>query len=328
MSDQLVQNVRTRIPQRFLTHEDRIDRQRMYNELVRNDLIREEVATEIEETLVRVARRDLMAVARLRAAGLDTPTENGVRTTTWEFENLGSMEDIEETMSLLALGDRDQADYELDAVPVPVFAKPFQLDQRGNAEGVSQVNIEEAERRVIDRMEEVLTNGGRVVVGGNDVTGYTNHAPRDTVTLNTVWTTLQTDDNLDAAVADVLTMRSNLRDNGFGGPYDLQLPPNYDGLIDDDYKAESDRTLRERLLAIDGIRNVFINPKLANDNVLLVQMTSSVVEMPVGQDITTVTWDVMGGLATNWVVLFVGSFALKTARDETDTDVAGISHLS
>lgn len=332
-----VQNVRNRIPRAFLTRNlrerkrhRRVDKDRMYNMLVANDLLREEAATEIEETLVRVARRDLVGVADLRNFGLDTPTEDGVGTTTWEFENVGAMDDITETMSILAIGDRDQADYELHSVPVPVFPKPFQLDRRQTAadDDISQVNVEEATRRVIDRMENVLTNGGSVTVGGNGIPGYTTLSARDTVALSTVWTTLQSNGNLDNAVEDVLTMKGNLKDSGYGGPYVLYVPSNYDTVIDDDYKAESGRTLRDRITDIDGIEEVKVLPALADDNVLLVQMTASVVEMPVGQEITPVTWDIMGGLATNWVVMSVASFALKIARDESDTNVAGISHLS
>src|SRR5690606_19952412 len=124
---------------------------------------------------------------------------------------------------------------------------------------------------------------------------------------------------------------------GFTGPYDLYLPANFDGVIDEDYKAESDRTLRERLMAIDGIQNIEILPSLADNNVLLVQMTRSVVQMPVGQDITTITWDLMGGLATNWAILAVLSFALKSANARAPlsngvlpalTTSAGIAHLS
>lgn len=340
-------DIRNRIPRQFRGAPvveggrplDVVNRSSMYRHLVHNDLLRRDQAREMEDTLTRVARRDLVGVQRLREAGLDTQMGAGVGATIYEFENLGRMSDAKQSMSITDVGEEDQADYELNFVPIPVTSKPFRLDRRqqsagasGGGESIDTTNVSEATRRVADKLEDTLVNGGdvTVTVDGTQagIPGYTTVGARDTVTLSTVWDTLQDNDNLDAAVDDVLTMRGNLRDNGFGGPYDLYLPSNYDGVVDDDYKLEGDRTLRERLEAIDGVENIEILPSLADDNVLLVQMTESVIQMPLGQDITTVTWDIMGGLATRWVVMAVLSFGIKTARDEDDNNVAGISHLS
>lgn len=348
MNQAMAQNLRQQVPQAFRRRRpdyerglaaNTVDRATMYEVLAANDLLRRDQAREMEETLTRVARRDLVGVADLRSAGLSTTMAAGIGATVYQFDNVGAMSDARQHMSVSDLGDEDQVDYANNFVPIPVTSKPFRLDQRqiaagqqGGGEDIDTTNVGEATRRVIDKLEETLVNGGDVnlTVDGNQVgiPGYTTLSARDTVTLSTVWDTLQSNGNLDNAVEDVLTMRSNLRDNGFGGPYTLYIPSNYDGLIDDDYKAETDRTLRERLVAMNGINQVKVLPALADDNVLLVQMTESVVQMPVGQDITTVTWDLNGGLASKWVVMGVLSFALKIARDESDNNVAGISHLS
>lgn len=328
-----------RIPRRFINNGRRagphgfVDRNRMYNELVRNDLLREDQARELEETLTMVAERDFVGVADLEAAGLDTQLRN-IGVTTFEFENVGAMHDAHQSMSIRDLGERDRADFQLNFVPVPVTRQGFQLDRRDTAGGdLSTVNMEEATRVVTKKLEDTLFNGGDVTITHpngtqSGIPGYTTLGAADNATLDTVWTTLRDNGNLDNAVEDVLTMRSNLRDAGFEGPYTFYAPSNWDAVIDDDYKAESSQTLRDRILSMDGIQNVQIAPSLANDNAVLVQMTSSVVEMPVGQALTSVTWDIHGGHVTNWDVLSVSSFALKIARDENDANVAGISHLS
>lgn len=328
-----------RIPREFVRN-GVVDRRVMYEILVENGTLREDDTREIEETLTQVARRDLVAVARLRAAGLVVPLRN-IGVTQYEFDRVTPVGEATQGMSILNLGDRDLVDFTRTAVPVPVTASQFQLDARHNAAGgtsgepVSLTNIEEHTRAVAEKLEDTLVNGSPVTMGQNGLPGYTNFAARHTLSFSdAAWPVAS---NRQAAVDDVLAMRTALRDDGFTGPYDLYLPANFDGVIDDDYKAESDRTLRERLQAIEGIQNITILPSLPNNNVLLVQMTRSVVQMPVGQDITTITWDLYGGLATNWAIIAVLSFALKAANARAPlsngtlpalTLSSGIAHLS
>jgi uncharacterized linocin/CFP29 family protein len=313
----------------------------MYRYLVENNTLREDQTREIDEALTRVSRRDLVAVADLRSQS--KALGKGIGATTYEFDRTSPVGEATQGMSILDLGERDLVNFARTAIPVPVTASQFRLDARhqaagqGMGEGVDVTNVEEHTRAVAEKLEDSLVNGSDVVLGGNALPGYTNLSCRDQVSFSSAAWSALTPPSLGAAVTDVLTMRSNLRNDGFSGPYNLYLPANFDGVIDDDYKAESDRTLRERLLAIDGISQIKVLPSLPDSEVLLVQMTRSVAELAVGQDITTVTWDEMGGLATNWAILAVMTFALKCANARAPlaqgtlpalTTAAGISHLT
>lgn len=330
-------DLRDNVPPRFFARNEDgrrikvVDRERMYRFLIANDLLPKDAAKEIDETLVRVARRDRVGVADLLSRGLSRDLMS-IGITTYEFEHLSAVADAEQHMSITALPDRDRTEYNLTVIPVPCTSSQFRLDARESAdpargEGVDTTNVEEHTRSVERKLEDVLTNGSSIVLGGNSLPGYTNFGPRQTVTLSTNWDDLS-EANRDQANSDVLEMRRVLRALGFDGPYVLYIPPNYDGVIDDDYKPEGTRTLRERILAIDGVEEVKVLPSLADDNVLLVQMTSSVVQAVIGQETTVLTWDLMGGLARNWVVMQIGAFALKTSLDEDDNSVTGIAHLS
>lgn len=330
----------SRIPRHFI-RDGVINRRAMYQELVENRTLREDEAKQIEEALTSVARRDLVAVARLRAAGLTTPLRN-IGVTSYEFDRVAPVDDATQGMSILNLGDRDLVTFARTAIPVPVTASQFEMDARHRAAGttlgeaVSLTNVEEHTRAVAEKLEDTLVNGSDVVIGTNGLPGYTNFASREQLSYSEdVWTGSIT--SLETCVADVLAMRTALRDNNFTGPYDLYIPANYDGIIDEDYKANSDRTLRERLLAINGIQAIEVLPSLPDSNVLMVQMTRSVVQAPIGQDITTVTWDTYGGLATRWAILAVMSFALKAAFARAPlsqgtlpalSTSSGIAHLS
>lgn len=330
----------SRIPRDFL-RDGVINRRAMYQALVENNTLREDETRQIEEALTRVARRDLVAVADLRQMGLTVNLRN-IGVTTYEFDRVSPVGEATQSMSILNLGDRDLATFARTAIPVPVTASQFQLDARHQAAGqtlgepVSLTNVEEHTRSVAEKLEDTLVNGSPVVLGANTLPGYTNFSSREQVSYSdTTWPDIS--GTKEAAVVDVLAMRTALRDNGFTGPYVLYLPANYDGVIDEDYKAESDRTLRERLMAINGISDIKILPTLPDDEVLLVQMTRSVVQAAVGQDLTTVTWDMYGGLASNWAILAVMSFALKSSFARAPlsegtlpalTTAAGIAHLA
>lgn len=334
-------DVLAKVPQ-YLIRNGEIDRRVMYTALIENRILREDETRQIEETLTRVSRRDLVAVADLRARGLTASLRN-IGVTSYEFDRVTPVDPATQSMSILNLGDRDLVTFNRTAIPVPVTASQFQLDARQRAagqtigEGIDTTNLEEHTRAVAEKLEDTLVNGGDVSLGGNGLPGYTNFAGREQLSFSDAEWSGTLSAGFAATVIDLLAARSALRANGFTGPYIVYLPSNFDGVIDEDFKANGDRTVRERLLAINGIEDIKILPTLADSNVLMVQMTSSVVQMPVGQDITTVTWDMYGGLAMNWAVLAVLSFALKSAwaREPLSSGVlpalttaSGIAHIS
>lgn len=340
MAEQFIGVNRLSIPSALLRG-GQVNRAAMYRALVDNRTLREDETRQIEEALTRVARRDLVAVADLFGAGLVAELNN-IGKTSYEFDRVAPVGEATQGMSILNLGDRDLVRFERTAVPIPVTASQFELDARQQAAGTSigepvdVTNVEEHTRAVAEKLEDTLVNGSPVTLGNNGLPGYTNFGPRHQLSYSAgPWTLLSGPPG--AAVSDVLAMRTALRDSGFTGPYTLYIPANYDGVIDEDYKSESDRTLRERLLAIDGVNAIRVLPSLPDSNVLLVQMTRSVVVWASAQDITTITWDLMAGLASRWAVLAVGAPALKEAFSRAPltagtlpplTTSTGIAHLA
>ncbi len=67
--------------------------------------------------------------------------------------------------------------------------------------------------------------------------------------------------------------------------------------MDNDFAPASGdtRTVRQRLLLIEGLEEIVVCDRLAAHNVVLVQMTKSVVDLAKAQDIVTVNWQEMGG---------------------------------
>jgi hypothetical protein len=75
--------------------------------------------------------------------------------------------------------------------------------------------------------------------------------------------------------------------------------------MDDDYKSESDKTIRERILGIQGIQDAKVLDTLPADKVLLIEMNAETVRMVEGLAINTVEWQEGGGFTTNYKVLTI-----------------------
>jgi hypothetical protein len=73
-----------------------------------------------------------------------------------------------------------------------------------------------------------------------------------------------------------------------------------------DYKAESDKTILQRVKEIEGVGDIKTSYYVPNaDTVFAVQMTSDVVDLVNGFGPTVVQWDTLGGLQSNFKVMAI-----------------------
>jgi len=110
----------------------------------------------------------------------------------------------------------------------------------------------------------------------------------------------------------------------------MYVSTGYDAKLDEDYVTGSaanglaapQGTVRQRLRQIDGITDVRRLDYLTGDVVLLVQMTSDVVEAINGMELTTVQWESNGGMKLNFKVMAIQVPYIKSTSD----GVTGIVH--
>jgi len=98
-------------------------------------------------------------------------------------------------------------------------------------------------------------------------------------------------------------MKQVLLDDGFYGPFVLLVPGNYETKLDEDFKAQSDLTIRQRLAQISGISDILVLDRLADDTVVLHQLSTDVIRVVNGLAVTTLQWDEVGGLELNFKVM-------------------------
>lgn len=289
-----------------------------------NDLLQKDEWIALDDAVVRVARTQLTAVADLRSAGL-VRNLGSLGVLIDEYEKVSEIDTAEQNMTGIAPGQRDLPEYTLAQVAVPITFRDFQVNirtleaSRRRGASMDTVTAEMCTRRVTEKLDDMVFNGSVIQIDGAVVFGYTTIPDRVTGTLGMAWTTSTT-----TIIADVLAMLSDLEAINFRGPYNLYVPVSYMSILRDDYSTQKgDRTFVERILAIEPIVELKSTPSLTVA-VVLVQMTSDVVDLSVGQDIVTVEWDDMGGLVSNFKIMAAIVPRVKSsAISET-----GIAHYS
>ncbi len=289
-----------------------------------NDLLRKEEFERLDTALVRIAEERLNGIADLRSRGL-VRNLGSLGVLIDQFEQVSDFTAARQDMDIVTESDEDTAAFTLVSVPIPITHHGFRVTlrhleaSRTIGAPIDTTNTELATRQVVEKLEQTLFNGGDVVVGGNSIFGYTTHPDRNTGTLTAAWTNPATRD----IVRDVINMTNALEADNMPGPYILYVPIPYFSELKDDYKAESERTILERISAIANLDEVKPTGALTGDQAVMVQMTSDVVDLSIGADIQTVEWQAMGGLVMRFKVL-----AAMAPRVKSDVSgQSGVAHF-
>ena len=182
---------------------------------------------------------------------------------------------------------------------------------RQSGSPLDTTQVEEATRQVAETTEDLLVNGvesgdSKILGFGSSaatIYGYTDRPNRNMYSLGTAWS--DANETGEDIIADVLAMVTAAQVDRMFGPYILYVPANFWVKLQDDYKPNSDKTILQRVREISGIEDVKPVDKLADSNVLLVQLTKSNVDMVIGMQPTTVQWETQGGMMMMFKVMSI-----------------------
>lgn len=277
--------------------------------------LRKEEWIELDRAVVQAARERLRLVADLRGAGLTYNLTNGMGKTVLQTQTQSDITAARISMNPISKADGDRPEFEINNLPLPVIHHDFWFSAReiaaSRSDGYTPIDTTTAQaaaRKVAEEAEKLaLGTADSFSYGGGTIYGLVNFNLRITKTgLNDPaggsWTPSKT-------VTDVLDMRQKSIDNFHYGPWMLYMGTTWNKYLDEDYSAsKGDNTLRERLKKIDGIQDVrtldFLSGANAKD-IILVQMTSDVIRIVNGMDITTVQWETQGGMQINFKVMAI-----------------------
>jgi len=273
--------------------------------------LRKEDWIQLDEAIVKVSKPRLKAVGDLRAAGLTYTIPNGMGKTVLQTETVSDIGPASVSMDALRSNANDRPVFELGNLPLPIIHKDFQFSARqimASRNGGSPLDTTSAElaaRRVAEEAEKLLLGNSTVAdqysFGGGTLYGYTDLPCAITGSLSTPSSPWDGETFLD----EILAMIVQLYAANHYGPYMLYTAPAWDQFLDNDFKSNSDKTLRNRVKEVSSIIDVKTLDYLSDYDIVLVQMTSDVVREVIGMDITTVEWDTVGGLQKNFKVMCI-----------------------
>lgn len=265
----------------------------------------------------------VQAAATLRLTGVQDLIDNncvmnlgnGMATTVLEWHSRSQAHTATLSMDAVNRGQGDRVDYKHNYMPVPILHVDFEINERflqtsrmmGNGADVTEA--EEASRAVSLLREQMLfTNltyayGERDSNTRNSIYSYVNFPDRNLYPLGTAWTA----DTASNIVADVIAMKQASLDDLHFGPWVLYIPATYETVMDKDFDTTTatGRTIRNRILEIEGITAVKVADTLATNNVLLVEMKPETVRLVRGLPLQTIQWKEEGFLINKFKVVCI-----------------------
>jgi len=282
------------------------------NVLRTNSVLQYDEWKEIDDAVLPAARERLRFVNEVMNLGLTRNIPNAMGKSIYQFDKQNDSQVAQLSMDGISRGQSDTVEFSTHNIPLPLIHSDFQLTlrrlqtSRNMGEALDTTQAEHAARRVSETIEDLSVNGTPgFTFSGETIYGATNHPDRNTVSFsNASWT----DSGVTGTdiLTDVLDMITSLENAGYFGPYRMYIPTSYGtGVLEQDFKADSDKTIRQRLNEIESLESITVLDALASDTVVMFQPTRSVFQMLDGVQPTTVQWEEEGGMKLNFKVLSI-----------------------
>lgn len=287
------------------------------NVLRTNALLRRHEWERIDAAVLDINGQITSGVQDLRSRGcIENLGGLGVLISTYEL--LGDMSSAEVSMAAHTEGNRDRAEFSYASVPVPIIDKNFQLSirlieaARRNGGNLSTMQAGVAGRKVREKVEQLLFNGdSTVVAGSNTLYGYTTYPNRQTISTSADWGTVAN------IYSSINAMIAKLVQSNFQPPFMLYVNPVQwtEALATggtDVIATTLDRVRRAYQGILEDIKMSFA---LAAGSAVMVKLTPDVIDMAIGQDLTTVEWNEQGGMIGNFKVMMCAAPRPKSTAD-------------
>jgi hypothetical protein len=176
--------------------------------------------------------------------------------------------------------------------------------------------IKQKTRRVNESIEDAFINGADLQSNGYTAYGLLN-APSVNEPSNFAksWATAATGDEI---LVDFMAMVLIAQSKKKYGPYTLYVGTAVDNAFNKDFKANGTLTIRQRLqqntYGGKPLR-IVVSDKMPEKRVVLVQMTSDVIEAIVGQSPVVIPWTSVDGWTLMWMVMAI---IIPRIRDDYD----------
>lgn len=299
------------------------------SELRTLDTLRRDEWIQFDNALTENMQIRLRVVNAMIAAGLTMNVPNGLAKTVLEWETVTDMEAAQVSMDGVARDNYDTVEFAPTQLPLPITHKDWYLNLRRLAasrlrgEPLDVTHSRMAGRKIAEMTEYMTLRGGKTF-GGLTIYGLTNHPNRNTASFGTNGNWAQTAKTGENIMVDVGTAISGLEADRAYGPYWVIVDSLASSKLEEDFKAFSSQTIRQRILSRDNVSAVIVADQMPANAVVVVQATQDVMEMVIGEQPQTVQWDIKGGFQ----IEFKG-FTIMIPLIKVDSEGrSGIFHMS
>lgn len=261
-----------------------------------------------DQAVVEVGLQRLSFVADLMAEGLTYNLTDPLSMTQLEWDKINKVGAAQRTMSPSARGENKLVVRLPSRLPIYLTTDTFELDIRTLRMSqrlgtpLDTTLVKACTRSVNEAIEDAAINGATTLDGqAMAVAGYTAPGLLNAPNANTQSLTGASWDSTPVGsdvLAETLAMVDKLQADKKYGPYNLYVGTAISNMLENDFKANGDLTIRQRLEQIQaGGRNLRIKTTdmMPVQKAALVQMTSDVVDVVYGQAPTVIPWTSLDG---------------------------------
>jgi hypothetical protein len=290
----------------------------------------------IDNAVVEVGLERLTFAADIMAAGLTYNLTDPLSITQLEWNSVNKVGAAQRTMTPSARGENKLPIVLPSRLPIYLTTDGFNLDirtlrmSRRVGTPLDTALVKYCTRSVNEAIEDAAINGATTLdgqalkVAGYSAPGLLNAPNAETQALTAAaWSTAP----VGATVyAQTQLMLAKLRANKKYGPYRMYVGTEVAAALDADYDTTSGSrglTIRERLLKLEGLQAIRTADLITGGHatthvgakVAIVQMTSDVIDMVVGQAPTVIPWTSLDGFTIHNLVM-----AIMIPRVRSDYD--------
>jgi hypothetical protein len=270
----------------------------------------------IDKAVVEVGLDRLTLMADVMAAGLTYNLTDPLSVTQLEWLASNKVGNAQRSMSPETRQENFLPDLLANRLPIYLTTSGFELDIRtlrmSQRMGMplDTANVKSGTRAVNEAMEDAFINGATTLDGQDlQVAGYKAPGIVNAPNAATQALTAASWDATPVAatiLSEVMAMVAKLVANKKYGPYRLYVPTTVGAYLDNDYTtAAPQNTIRERLAKIQGIQAIRTADMLPVTKVVLVQMTSDVLDVVVGQPPTVIPWTSLSGMTFHNLIMAI-----------------------
>lgn len=273
----------------------------------------------LDNAVVEVGLERLTFAADIMAAGLTYTLSDPLSMTQLAWYSNNKVGAAQRTMSPSARGENKLPATLENRLPIYLTTDNFDLDIRllrmSQRVGLplDTALIKWCTRSVNEAIEDAAINGATTIdgqdlqVAGYKAPGLVNAPNAATQALTAAsWDTTPVGGTV---LAEVNAMLAKLRANKKYGPYRLYVNTDVGANLDNDYlptgATVAQGTIKERLVKLGGLEAVRTADLMPATKVVLVQMTSDVIEMVVGQKPTVIPYTSLDGFTFHNLVMAI-----------------------